>query len=102
AKLRRAQALAPHTGTALTVARFLLTRKLEGQRLLLDQLPADGASRRSISDCVQAVAAAETIEQAVTAEAQAAAAYWRGRPPPPGRIPPPRPPHPPPVARLCP
>jgi CRISPR-associated endonuclease Cas1 len=76
AKLRRAQALAPHTDTGLQVARYLLTAKLEGQQQLLDRLPADQHSHRVLRDALAALETAETIEQAVSVEAAAAAAYW--------------------------
>jgi CRISPR-associated endonuclease Cas1 len=78
AKLRHAQALAPHTGAGLAVARYLLGGKLEGQLRLLDRLPAaDGYSRRVLTDAQQAVENARSVQEAVGAEAKGAAAYWR-------------------------
>jgi CRISPR-associated endonuclease Cas1 len=77
AKLRRAQTLAPHNHAGVEVARYLLTSKLEGQRRLLDRLPADPYSHRTLARCLKQLGAAETVEQAVIAEAEAAAAYWR-------------------------
>ena len=77
-KLRRAQALAPYNPVGVQVARYLLTGKLQEQQELLDRLPgADGYSRRILADGLSTVQAAATVEQAVTAEAAAAAAYWR-------------------------
>ena len=77
AKLRRAQALAPHNASGLGVARFLLGEKLKGQRRLLDRLPgSDGHAERVLSRSLATVNAAETVQDAVAAEAEAAAAYW--------------------------
>jgi CRISPR-associated endonuclease Cas1 len=76
AKLRRAQALAPNTTVGLEVARFLLTAKLGGQQQLLDRLPCDPYSQRVLRDSLDALGAARTIEEAVSVEAVAAAAYW--------------------------
>jgi CRISPR-associated endonuclease Cas1 len=77
AKLRRAQALAPFNACGLQVARFLLSRKLEGQQQLLQEwLPADPYANRIVANCRATVQAAETVEGSVAAEAEAAAAYW--------------------------
>jgi CRISPR-associated protein Cas1 len=78
AKLRRAQALAPFNQTGVEVARLLLTRKLEGQLGLLEQLAgADGYRRRLVADRLAAIRTAETLAEMRLAEAEAAAAYWR-------------------------
>jgi CRISPR-associated endonuclease Cas1 len=78
AKLRRAQGLAPYNQAGPEVARYLLAGKLRGQHELLDRLPgADGYSRRILADGLSTVQEAATVELAVTAEAAAAAAYWR-------------------------
>jgi CRISPR-associated endonuclease Cas1 len=76
AKLRRAQALAPHTGAGLEMARTLLAQKLTGQRQLLDRLDCDPHPGRVLERSLTAVEAAETVEAAIGAEAEAAAAYW--------------------------
>jgi CRISPR-associated endonuclease Cas1 len=76
AKLRRAQALAPFNESGLEVARTLLRAKLEGQRQLLDRLDSDPHPRRVLERCLDAVEAANSIDNAVVAEAEAAAAYW--------------------------
>jgi CRISPR-associated endonuclease Cas1 len=76
AKLRRAQALAPHTGAALEISRVLLMQKLSGQQMLLDRLGADPYPERVLERALAAVEAAESVENAVVAEAEAAAAYW--------------------------
>jgi CRISPR-associated endonuclease Cas1 len=76
AKLRRAQALAPFNDTGLTIARQLLQTKLEGQRQLLDRLDSDPYPLCVVERSLAAVEAAPSIADAVTAEAEAAAAYW--------------------------
>jgi CRISPR-associated endonuclease Cas1 len=77
AKLRRAQALAPFDASALQVARFLLSRKLDGQQGLLQEwLPANTYANRVLARCLATMQAAETVEELVAAEAEAAAAYW--------------------------
>jgi CRISPR-associated endonuclease Cas1 len=76
AKLRRAQALAPYTDAGLAITRELLRAKLEGQRQLLDRLAAEAHPRRVLERCLAAVEAATSIEDAIAAEAEAAAAYW--------------------------
>jgi CRISPR-associated endonuclease Cas1 len=76
AKLRRAQALAPHSGIGLEVARTLLAQKLAGQRHLLERLHEAAHPERVLVRCLAAVEAAETLDAAVVAEAEAAAAYW--------------------------
>jgi CRISPR-associated endonuclease Cas1 len=76
AKLRRAQALALYTGAGLEVAKAVLTQKLDRQRQLLDWLDAEAHPERVLQRSLAAVQAADSIEAAVTAEAEAAAAYW--------------------------
>jgi CRISPR-associated endonuclease Cas1 len=76
AKLRRAQALAPYSGAGIEVARTLLTQKLRGQQQLLDRLDSEPHAERVLERNLAAVEAADTVEAAVVAEAEAAAAYW--------------------------
>jgi CRISPR-associated endonuclease Cas1 len=77
AKLRRAQALAPFNASGLQVARFLLTRKLEGQQQLLQNwLPTDPYAGRVLATSLAAVQAGKTVQELQAAEAEAAAAYW--------------------------
>jgi CRISPR-associated endonuclease Cas1 len=78
AKLRRAQALAPYTDSGLAITRELLQAKLEGQRQLLDRLEREPYLQRVLERCRAAVDAANSIAEALAAEAEAAAAYWRG------------------------
>jgi CRISPR-associated endonuclease Cas1 len=76
AKLRRAQALATFNDTGLRVARTLLVAKLQGQQQLLARLDADPHAERVLERSLAAVAGAATVQDAVAAEAEAAAAYW--------------------------
>jgi CRISPR-associated endonuclease Cas1 len=78
ATLRRAQALAPFSDTGLTVARELLRAKLEGQRHLLDRLDVYPYPLRVLERSFAAMEIAESIEDAVAVEAEAASAYWSG------------------------
>jgi CRISPR-associated endonuclease Cas1 len=76
ARLRRAQAMAIHSGAALKIARELISRKLAGQervaryRLLTTQT-ADAISRSRAE-----LARADSFERIRIIESQAAAAYW--------------------------
>jgi CRISPR-associated endonuclease Cas1 len=76
AKLRRAQALALYSGAGLDITRAVLSQKLSGQQQLLDQLDPDPYAERVLERALAAVEAAESVEDAVAAEAEAAAAYW--------------------------
>ncbi len=79
-KLRRAQALAADNTTGATIARTLLTRKLEGQLQVAANLPnldaaltAHAAITAALADLEQA----DTIELMRQAESQAARGYWQ-------------------------
>jgi CRISPR-associated endonuclease Cas1 len=76
AKLRRSQALAAYNTAGLTITRTLLGQKLAGQQQLLDRLDSGPHSERVLDRSRVAVEGAESIEAAVAAEAEAAAAYW--------------------------
>jgi CRISPR-associated protein Cas1 len=75
-RLRRTQALAPATETGLEISRELLRAKLNGQARVLDQLRPTTDLTKSFADSMAALEAAETIEQLVWAERDAALAYW--------------------------
>lgn len=76
ARLRRAQALAHESGTAVKVARELISRKLDGQeRLVRDGLGSTSAGQQ-IAFARSALANAKTIEAIRLLESQAALAYW--------------------------
>jgi CRISPR-associated endonuclease Cas1 len=74
--LRRAQALAAYNDSGLAVARILLTDKTDGQAALLPELQASDEVHRTMRDACHAVAAAQTIDELIAAEASAASAYW--------------------------
>ncbi len=76
ARLRRAQALAHHSGTALRIARELISRKLGGQ----EQVARDKLNNPTAADTIAPMRAslsnAKTIEAIRQLEAQAAQTYW--------------------------
>jgi CRISPR-associated endonuclease Cas1 len=75
ARLRRLQAAASTTTTGLELSRWLLRQKLQGQARVLILL--DGVSTSAGVDLnIGALEAAETIAELVTAEREAALAYW--------------------------
>jgi CRISPR-associated endonuclease Cas1 len=76
AKIRRAQALAPYNDAGRRVTTSLLARKVEGQCTVVRRLDSDPYPRSVLDRAVVAIAEAQTIEDAVRAEAEAAAAYW--------------------------
>src|SRR5262249_8108235 len=75
-RLRRAQALALTSPTGLTIARTLLSEKLQGQRALLDQLPAAPDLREALDAALAQLDNATTLDESVFAERDAALAYW--------------------------
>lgn len=76
ARLRRAQALAGQSGTALRIARELIDKKLLGQeRVARHKLLATGTAE-TISRYRTELARAESPESIRQIESQAAGAYW--------------------------
>jgi CRISPR-associated endonuclease Cas1 len=76
ARLRRAQALAVHSGVALPLIRELLDRKLlEQERIARDTLQS-AAAAQAITAARAAVSTAETVQAIRVAESRAAYAYW--------------------------
>jgi len=75
-RLRRAQALASHSGAALQIARKLLNQKLSGQEQLAHDVLKDSSAVNAIALAGSALATAETISAICFFEAKAAAAYW--------------------------
>ena len=73
AALRRAQAWALTNDTGLQVVRYLLDRKLEGQAHIAAQL---GGDRKAIDEANRALEQAETLNELMWLEAQAANHYW--------------------------
>jgi CRISPR-associated endonuclease Cas1 len=76
ARLRRAQALAHHTGTALQIARELIGQKLDAQ----EKLARDGLNNCDAAETIgsfrKAIPSAETMEAIRLIEARGAYAYW--------------------------
>ena len=75
ARLRRLQATVDGNAK-LELARLLLQAKLDGQGQVLEALLPMPSSRASFRTAVVALVGAETIEQLVWAERDAALAYW--------------------------
>lgn len=80
ARMRRTQALAPYSGAGLSIAQDLITRKLERQAAVLDEMVTPGASEAAafVRTCVPALAAATDEATLRFVEADAAGAYWAG------------------------
>ncbi len=76
AKLRRAQALANHSGAALRITRELISRKLAGQEQVARNKLLDSTTADSIAKFRSEVATANTISTIRLLESQGAAAYW--------------------------
>jgi len=76
ARLRRAQALANHSGAALQIARELITQKMAGQERVANDLLSDSNAARIIASARNALTTAETIPAIRLLESQAALAYW--------------------------
>jgi CRISPR-associated endonuclease Cas1 len=76
ARLRRAQALAIHSGDAQRIARELISQKLLGQEKVVREKLLDSESADEISNLRSQLANAETIPAVRLVEAQAGAVYW--------------------------
>jgi CRISPR-associated endonuclease Cas1 len=76
AKLRRAQALAHHSGAALRVTRELISQKLAGQERVARNNLLDCRTADTIAQFRSEVANADSISTARLIESQGAAAYW--------------------------
>ena len=74
--LRRAQALSTMSETGVQVARELLHAKVAGQASLLGELPGGEEARDDIDRASCDINEAQSLPALLTAEAQAAAAYW--------------------------
>ncbi len=72
-RLRRAQALAGTSPVHIAVARELITRKLRGQRSVVDYLGGDPAI---IDPSLELAVAASSLDEVRRAESTAALAYW--------------------------
>jgi CRISPR-associated endonuclease Cas1 len=76
AALRREQALAPTSHAGVEIARGLLHAKVAGQASLLSELPAGPRALDTVSRSLDTISNAPDIPSLVTAEAEAASAYW--------------------------
>ena len=76
ARLRRAQALAAANETGLLVAHYTLGEKLAGQERVLRLLTSDPKTLGSFADAVSWLERAESIDELVAAEREAARLYW--------------------------
>jgi len=76
ARLRRAQALAHQSGTALRIARELIDQKLAGQETLARDTLRDATAAQRIASARVALTRATTIDAIRFLEAQAGHAYW--------------------------
>jgi CRISPR-associated endonuclease Cas1 len=76
ARLRRAQALAPHLPSSVEVARYLLREKLHGELVTLDRLPDADAARDQVRIALNTLEKSVQLDEILVIEAQAALAYW--------------------------
>jgi CRISPR-associated endonuclease Cas1 len=76
ARLRRAQALAEHSGAALCIARELINRKLAGQERVVRDKLLDPKTAEIIAQFRADVERAETMHAVRWLESQGASAYW--------------------------
>ena len=76
ARLRRAQALAHHSGAALQIVRELIGQKIAGQERIAGDSLSNPSAAQKIARARAAVTTAETIESIRLLEGQAAHAYW--------------------------
>jgi CRISPR-associated endonuclease Cas1 len=76
ARLRRAQALAFHTGAALHITRELLSKKLGGQEQVARYKLLDPETADIIAEFRDRIRTAETIDAIRYLESQGAVAYW--------------------------
>lgn len=76
ARLRRAQALAHHSGAALEISKELIEVKLRGQEALARDNLKNSISADLIAQFRERLPAAESVEAIRTLEAHAAGVYW--------------------------
>jgi CRISPR-associated endonuclease Cas1 len=76
ARLRRAQALAAHSGIALQIARELIGRKLAGQERVVRDKLLDEKAAEVIAKYRADVDRAETMDAVRWLESQGASVYW--------------------------
>jgi CRISPR-associated endonuclease Cas1 len=76
ARLRRAQALAHHSGVAIEIMRKLMLAKLEGQQDLVRSKLANATTADIIANLQASLSTAESLDRVAQLEAHAASAYW--------------------------
>jgi CRISPR-associated endonuclease Cas1 len=76
ARLRRAQALAHHSGAALEIMRELMRAKLDGQQRLVRSKLGNGTAADIIAELMESLSSAESLDTVAKLEAHAASAYW--------------------------
>ena len=76
ARLRRAQAMAIHSGSALRIARELIERKIAGQERVARYTLLTTQTADTISRYRRQLATADSPERIRLIESEAAAAYW--------------------------
>jgi CRISPR-associated endonuclease Cas1 len=76
ARLRREQALAPHTVTGLEVARMILTTKLDGQRSVLGRLTDIAEPFEAFDHWRASLREGTSLDALLEAEREAALIYW--------------------------
>jgi len=76
-RLRRAQALVPFTETGLEIARWLIARKLAGQRDTLRELGRSPDSVEMIAGAIAGIEGIRSIPHLRILEAQVADVYWK-------------------------
>ena len=76
ARLRRAQAVAHHSGIALQIAKELITQKLVGQEQIVRRYFASSLSAGAIAAARNALVNATSSDEVRSWEAQGAHAYW--------------------------
>jgi CRISPR-associated endonuclease Cas1 len=76
ARLRRAQALAPHSPLSMEIARYLIREKLHGELAVLSRLPDADAARHQVQAALNNLEKSTPLDEIRVIEAQAAIAYW--------------------------
>jgi CRISPR-associated endonuclease Cas1 len=76
ARLRRAQALAPHLPLSMEIARYLIREKLHGELAVLSRLPDADSARHQVQAALNPLEKSVHLDELRVVEAQAAIAYW--------------------------
>jgi len=74
--LRRAQATAATGPAGIEFTRWILTEKLHGQATVLTEIPNSEHAARTVQRMIATIERADAIPEMLSAEAQAASAYW--------------------------